>query len=148
MNLHCVNCNGSHPPYFHSCSKWVEKVQHIRTVNNIYPEAQKLFPFPTLTFAALLYSTSIVVIQIFVFFLQPFFNQMKVLMLSMGKHIHMVTYVSAPAENAVNAWSTLHQSKGVELLFIHVLAWWILIHLSSTIPNNLRLDQWMPIDIF
>ncbi|XP_076308446.1 uncharacterized protein LOC143223852 [Tachypleus tridentatus] len=25
MDPHCINCNGSHPSYFHSCPKWLEE---------------------------------------------------------------------------------------------------------------------------
>ncbi|XP_076306208.1 uncharacterized protein LOC143222917 isoform X1 [Tachypleus tridentatus] len=62
MNPPCVNCNGSHPFYFHSCPKWLEEKDMwcLKTIHNIsYPEARKLLSATSSrTYAAALRSTT------------------------------------------------------------------------------------------
>ncbi|XP_076344283.1 uncharacterized protein LOC143244098 isoform X2 [Tachypleus tridentatus] len=64
---HCINCNGSHPSYFHSYPKWLEEkeVQRLKTTHNIsYPETRKLLSAtPSWTYAAALHSTTTVGVQ-------------------------------------------------------------------------------------
>ncbi|XP_076373354.1 uncharacterized protein LOC143258262 [Tachypleus tridentatus] len=64
---HCVNFNGSHPSYFRSCPKWLEKkeVHRLKTIQNpTYSEARKLLSTTSSrTYAAALRSTTTVGVQ-------------------------------------------------------------------------------------
>ncbi|XP_076312378.1 uncharacterized protein LOC143225980 [Tachypleus tridentatus] len=97
MDPHCVNCNGSHPSYFHSCPKWLEEkeVQHLKTIHNItYPKARKLLSTTSSwQYAAALSSTTVVRVQTD-FSVAPkelFPNQMKSLLTSMVKKVDELT---------------------------------------------------------
>ncbi|XP_076324482.1 uncharacterized protein LOC143232669 [Tachypleus tridentatus] len=93
MNPHCINCNGSHPSYFHSCPKWLEvkEVQRLKTTHNIsYPEVRKLLSTtPSRTYAATLHSTTTMGVQtdLSVPPRESFSKQMKSLLTSVVKKV-------------------------------------------------------------